>query len=120
VIASLLYTAVAHACSELHGTQVFLQAAWDHGASRGESPDNAENDNCESIRFALLSTPASFFQAGLLAVHSIAVAHAPLASVAPPDLLSIMAIAKSSFPQTWCIAAFLSHSPAYLNTQYPR
>jgi hypothetical protein len=89
VIASLLYTAVAHACSELHGTQVFLQAAWDHGASRGESPDNAENDNCESIRFALLSTPASFFQAGLLAVHSIAVAHAPLASVAPPDLLSM-------------------------------
>lgn len=70
-IVFVLFTAVVHACSDLSAMQAILRAPCDHAASRDEPPVKTEKDNCDSVRYGMLSTRASFPQLELFNLNSI-------------------------------------------------
>jgi hypothetical protein len=57
--ASLLFTVIAHACSDLQSIQA-MQAPCDHGSPRDEPRGKSEKDTCGTVRYGMLSTQASF------------------------------------------------------------
>ena len=59
-IASVFFTVVVHACSDLRSLKVAMQAPCDHSSSQNEPRSKPEEDNCESVRYGMLSTKASY------------------------------------------------------------
>lgn len=98
LIASVLCMAVAHACSDLSSMQAILQTPCEHSSSQDRPGGKTENDNCDAIRYGMLSTQASSAQPELLALHSILLDRAILASVSLLD----------STPRFW-----RSHGPPF-------
>ena len=89
LIASVLFTAVAHACSDVRSTQAVLQAPCDHDASRDNPRSKAFKDNCDSVRYGMLSTQVAPSQVELFELYSNSVYHVRLVSVSLPDVLPL-------------------------------
>jgi hypothetical protein len=90
LISSLFYTAVAHACSDLRSRQLLLQPACNHMASEKEPLGKKEKDNCDSVRYGMLSTKASSSHPELFKLFSISLDHALLLNVSLPDTLPLL------------------------------
>jgi hypothetical protein len=58
--ASLLFTVIAHACSDLQSIRATMQAPCDHGSPQDEPRGKSEKDTCGTVRYGMLSTQASF------------------------------------------------------------
>jgi hypothetical protein len=71
LIASMVFTAVVHACSDLSSMHAVLEAPCDHNSSQDEPGSKSEKDNCDSVRYGMLSTGASFPQMELFNLNSI-------------------------------------------------
>jgi hypothetical protein len=82
LVASLFYTAVAHACSDLRSMQVRLQAPCNHMPSETEPPlSKEETANCDYVRYGMLSIQPSPSQTELLTFA--VVLHQTMPSIAP-------------------------------------
>jgi len=53
LIASVFFTVVVHACSDLRSMQVALQAPCNHSSSQSEQRGKPEKDNCDSVRYGM-------------------------------------------------------------------
>jgi hypothetical protein len=89
-IASVLFTAVAHACSDLTAMQAILKAPCDHNSSQDEPGNKAGKDNCDLVRYGMLSTKASSSHPELVKLYSIPFDDAFLVNVSLPDILSLL------------------------------
>jgi hypothetical protein len=69
---AVLFTVVAHACSDLSAFQAIVQAPCDHASSQNEPRGKPDKDTCDSVRYGMLSTQASFAAVELLKFYSIA------------------------------------------------
>jgi hypothetical protein len=90
-IASVLFTAVAHACSDLSAMQAILKAPCDHNSSHDEPGNKAEKNNCDLVRYGMLSTKASSAHPDLFKLYSI-----PL-----DDALFINALLRHTLSLLW-------------------
>jgi hypothetical protein len=90
LIASMVFTAVVHACSDLRSMQAIVQAPCDHGTSQDQPRGKTEKDNCDLVRFSMLSTKVSPAHPELLKVYSIPLDHALLASISLRDTLPLL------------------------------
>ena len=89
LVASVFSSAVAHACPDLKSVQAMLETPCDHNSSQDSPRRQKEKDNCDSVRYGLLSTQASPSQAQLFKLHAILVPHALPVSVTLPDVLPL-------------------------------
>ena len=89
LIASVLFTAVAHACSDLSTMQAILQAPCDHRASWDEPRGKTEKHECDSVRYAIVSTQALPSQTELLKLYSMPIYEALLAGISLRDILPL-------------------------------
>jgi hypothetical protein len=58
--AAVLFTVVAHACSDLSAIQAIVQSPCDHGSSQNDPGRKSDQKDCDSVRYGMLSTQASF------------------------------------------------------------
>lgn len=87
LIASVLWSAIVHACSDLSSMRAILQAPCDQMGSQDEPRGKTEKDNCDSIRYGMLSTQVSSSQTELCKLYSIPLDHALFVIVSLPDTL---------------------------------
>ena len=59
LIASILFTAVAHAYADVKSMQAAMQIPCDHSAPRNEPLNKTDTDNCDTIRYAMLANQAA-------------------------------------------------------------
>lgn len=59
LVVSVLYTVVAHACSDLNSMQAILDVPCDHKSAQDEPVSKSEKDNCDTIRYGMLSAQAA-------------------------------------------------------------
>ena len=85
--ASVLFTVVAHACSDLSSIRAIVQAPCDHTSSRNEPRGKPEKDNCDSVRYGMLSTQASLSETELFKLYSIPLQEALFVGFSLPDSL---------------------------------
>lgn len=71
LIASVLLTVVAHACSDLSSIRAIVQVPCDHTSSQNEPRGKPEKDNCDSVRYGMLATQASTSDTSLVKLYSI-------------------------------------------------
>src|SRR5688500_16467868 len=90
LIVSMVFTAVVHACSDLSSMQSVFKAPCDHSSSQDEPRSKSEKDNCDSIRYGMLSTKASSSHPELVKLFSIPLDHALLLNLSLPDSLSLL------------------------------
>jgi hypothetical protein len=86
VTAAVLFTVVAHACSDLSSIKGIVQAPCDHTSSQNEPRGKAEKDNCDSVRYGMLSTQASSAETELSKFYSIPLQEVLVASFSLPIL----------------------------------
>jgi hypothetical protein len=89
LIASVLCAAVAHACSDLGSMPAILQMPCDHRPSQDEPASKKEKDNCDFVRYGMLSTQVSPSQTEILKLHAVIVHEALSVTVSPPDVLPL-------------------------------
>jgi hypothetical protein len=89
LIASVLWSAIVHACSDQSSMRAILQAPCDQMGSQDEPRGKTEKDNCDSIRYGMLSTQVSSSQSELFKFHSTQVHQALLVSVTLLDVLPL-------------------------------
>ena len=87
LIASVLCTAIVHACSDLSSMQAIFEAPCDHHSSQEEPGSKSEKNNCDSVRYGMLSIQASSSRAELFEIYLISLDYALLKSVSLPDTL---------------------------------
>jgi hypothetical protein len=85
LIASLFFTVVVHACSDLRSMQVALQTPCNHSSSQNEPRGKPEKNNCDSVRYGMLSTQAS--PSELFKLYSIPLQEALFLGFSLPDSL---------------------------------
>jgi len=85
--AAVLFTVVTHACSDLSSIKAIVQAPCDHTSSQSEPRGKPEKDNCDSVRYAMLSTQASSADTELSKFYSIAFQDAVFVEFSLPDSL---------------------------------
>jgi hypothetical protein len=90
LITSVVWTAMAHACSDLRSMHANLQAPCDHNSSQDEPGGKAKKDDCDSVRYSMLSTKASSSHPELFKLFSIPLDHALLLNVSLSDTLSLL------------------------------
>ena len=88
--AFVLFATVVHACSDLSAMQGILKAPCDHSSSQGEPRSKSEKDNCDAIRYGMLSIQTSPFQTDLFKLYSIPLDDPLIVSVLLPDTLSLL------------------------------
>jgi hypothetical protein len=88
LMASVLCTVVVHACSDLSSMHAVLKAPCDHSSSQDEPRSKSEKDNCDSVRYGMLSTKASSSHPDLFKLFSIPLDHTLLLNVSLADTLS--------------------------------
>ncbi len=71
LIASVFFTVVVHACSDLRSMQAALQAPCNHSSSQSEPRGKPTKDNCDSVRYGMLSTQAFSSDSELVKLYSI-------------------------------------------------
>ena len=87
LIASVFFTVVVHACSDLRAMQVALQAPCNHSSSQSEPRGKPEKDNCDSVRYGMLSKQASPSETELFKLYSIPLQEALFVAFSLPDSL---------------------------------
>jgi hypothetical protein len=87
LIASVFFTVVIHACSDLRSMQAALKAPCDHSSSQNEPRDKSEKDNCDSVRYGMLSTQASASETELFKLYSTPLQEALFVGFLLPDSL---------------------------------
>jgi len=87
LIASVFFTVVVHACSDLRSMQVALQAPCNHSSSQSEPRGKPEKDNCDSVRYGMLSKQASPSETELFKLYSIPLQEALFVAFSLPDSL---------------------------------
>lgn len=88
LIASVLLTVVAHACSDLSSIRAIVQVPCDHTSSQNEPRDKPEKDNCDGVRYGMLSTQASSADTELSKFYSTALKDGLFVGFSlPPDSL---------------------------------
>jgi hypothetical protein len=90
LIASMIFTAVVHACSDLSSMQSVFKAPCDHNPSQDEPASKAEKRDCDLVRYGMLSTKASSSHPELVKLYSIPLDHALLLNVSLPDALPVL------------------------------
>jgi hypothetical protein len=85
--AAVLFTVVAHACSDLSSIQAIVQAPCDHGSSRDESRGKPDKDTCDSVRYGMLCRQTSSAETELSKFYSSAFQEAVFVEFSLPDLL---------------------------------
>jgi len=85
--ASVLFTVVAHACSDLSSIRAIVQAPCDHTSSQNEPRGKPEKYNCDSVRYGMLSTQASLSETELFKLYSIPLQEALFVGFSLPDSL---------------------------------
>jgi hypothetical protein len=91
LIASVFFTVVVHACSDLRSMQAALQPPCDHSSAQNEPRDKAAKDNCDAVRYGMLAIQTSFSETELVKLYSI-----PL-----QDLLFVGFSLPDSLPSFW-------------------
>ena len=89
LIASMFFTVVVHACSDLRSIQAALQAPCDHSSSQNEPRGKPAKDNCDSVRYGMLSTQASFSETELVKLYSIPLQDVLFVGFSLPDFLPL-------------------------------
>jgi hypothetical protein len=59
LISALFFTVVAHACAAFNSIQAIAQAPCDHDATQNETRGKPEKDDCDSVRYGILSIKTS-------------------------------------------------------------
>jgi hypothetical protein len=85
--AAILFTVVAHACSDLSSIRAIVQEPCDHPSSQNEPRGEAEKDNCDSVRYGMLATQASASDTDLFKLYSIPLQEALFTGFPLPDSL---------------------------------
>ena len=85
LIASILFTAVAHACADVKSIQAAMQTPCDHSAPRNAPLNKPGTDNCDTIRYAMLAIQAAPCQTQLVKLHAILLHQALPVNVLPLD-----------------------------------
>src|SRR5687768_12909057 len=85
--AAVLFTVVAHACSDLRSIQAIVQAPCDHGSSRDESRGKPDKDTCDSVRYGMLCRQVSSAETELSKFYSTAHQDAVFVGFSLPDSL---------------------------------
>jgi hypothetical protein len=70
LIAAILFTVVAHACSAFSSIQTIVQAPCDHNEAQNETRGKPEKADCDSIRYGILSIKASSAQPDFSKLYS--------------------------------------------------
>ena len=96
LIASVFFTVVVHACSDLRSIQAAVQAPCDHSSSQNEPRGKPEKDNCDSVRYGMLATQASTSDTDLFKLYSIPLQEALLVGFSLPD--SLLSFWRSQAP----------------------
>jgi hypothetical protein len=106
---SLFFTVVAHACSDLSSVKAIVQTPCEHDSPQNEPRGKSEKHNCDSVRYAMLSTQASSVEPELSKFYSIAFEEAALAGFSLP--VSLPALWRTHAPPFPGLAASprLSH-----------
>jgi hypothetical protein len=89
LIASVLFTVVAHACSDLRSMQTALQAPCDHSSPQNEPRGKSEKDNCDLVRYGMLSLQASYAAPELSKIYSISFQDSGFVVFSLPDSLPL-------------------------------
>src|SRR5215204_1683039 len=58
VISAVLFAIVTHACSAFSSMQTVVQTPCDHKTTQSETPVQPENNDCDFIRYGMLSIKA--------------------------------------------------------------
>jgi hypothetical protein len=87
LIASVFFTVVVHACSDLRSIQAAVQAPCDHSSSQNEPRGKPEKDNCDSVRYGMLSTQASYSETELVKLYLIPLQDVLFVVFSLPDCL---------------------------------
>src|ERR671923_2037172 len=90
LIASMIFTAVLHACSDLSSMQSVFKAPCEHNSSQDRSGNKAEKRDCDLVRYGMLSTKASSSHPEMVKLFSIPLDHAILLNVSLPDPLPVL------------------------------
>jgi hypothetical protein len=90
LIASMVFTAVVHACSDLSSMQSVFKAPCDHNSSQDEPASKAEKNNCDLVRYGMLSTKASSYHPELFKLYSILLDDALVVSISLPNTLPLL------------------------------
>ena len=87
LIASVFFTVVVHACSDLRSMQAALQTPCNHSSSQNEPRGKPENDNCDSVRYGMLAIQASSSEIELVKLYSILLQDVLFVGFSLPDWL---------------------------------
>ncbi len=87
LIASVFFTVVVHACSDLRSMQAALQTPCNHSSSQNEPRSKPENDNCDSVRYGMLAIQASSSDTELSKLCSISLQEVLFVAFPLPDSL---------------------------------
>ena len=107
--AAVLFTVVAHACSDLSSIRAIVQAPCDHTSPQNEPRGKPEKDNCDSVRYGMLATQASPSETELVKLYSIPLQEALFVGFSLPE--SLPSFWRSPAPPfSWLgISPHLSH-----------
>ena len=87
LIASVFFTVVVHACSDLRSMQAALQTPCNHSSSQNEPRGKPENDNCDSVRYGMLAIQAFSSEIELVKLYSILLQDVLFVGFSLPDWL---------------------------------
>lgn len=87
LIASVFFTVVVHACSDLRFIQAAVQAPCDHSSSQNEPRGKPEKDNCDSVRYGMLAIQTSSSDTELTKLCSISLQEVLFVAFLLPDSL---------------------------------
>jgi hypothetical protein len=107
--ASVLWTALAHVCSDLSSMQKILQAPCEHMPTRDEPLDKKTNDNCDSIRYGMLSTQASPSPTDFFKLRAIHVLDVLTVAILLPDVLRVFSRSRPPPFQGFSVSSSFSH-----------
>ena len=109
LIVSVISTAVVHACSDLSALKAIAQAPCDHNGSQDEPRGKTDKNNCDSIRYGMLSKQASSSQTELFKLYSTPVYQALFASRSLPEVLPLFWRSLVYALSGLGVSPFLSH-----------
>ena len=88
LIASVFFTVVVHACSDLRSMQTALQAPCNHSSSQNEPRGKPAKDNCDFVRYGMLAIQASS-ETELVKLYSIPLQDVLFVAFSLPDSLPL-------------------------------
>ena len=112
--AAVLFTVVAHACSDLISLKAIVQAPCDHSSSQNEPRSKSEKDNCDAVRYGMLSTRASSAETELSKFYSTRFKTRFLSVFAARLSVLFWRSQAPPFRRAWSFAASFSRSSPHL------